>query len=593
MSGCIIWGFEFQFLRNILQFDSVFAKTPLKPIKAVSGNLEFRCTYSLTNLSLANCAKIYNLSVDKLIGDLDYTKARGYSTPLTKLEYEYCIHDVLIVYELLKRFKEQYRTFGNIPLTSTGRIRRSCFAKMKQREKRIAKKCTPTVNEFERLRKTFAGAYVHANKYNTGIILPDVDSFDFSSSYPAVMLTCKYPMTRFVKVQTAAPIEDSNKCFFYLLTLFDVSCPSNIPYISYHKVQRCNGAELDNGRVTDAQSLTVWVTDVDLTIIQKVYRFKKMVIHEAWVSKAGFLPDSYRRYLLQLFADKTSLKGLPDRYDEYMKSKEAINALYGMMCTNDIRDTVVFSDSEGWNVQELTRDDISKALAKKSQSPKTFLNYAWGVWVTAHARKALITILLEVGNDYVYADTDSCKMVHSERHKAAIDRYNERMKKLTVSIAKDLECDDIYPPKKPNGEVAYLGVMEHESEYPVKQFKTLGAKKYAYIDRDGEKHLSLSGVTKRAAREDPGFRTLEDFSPGYVFTEEYSGRSTARYISDQAPIIFKDYTGREQYVSDQRYVINLEPGTYKLSISPDYFDVLHNSTHLGAFREKVDKIKKG
>ena len=61
----VIWvhnlPFEFHFIKDMLaHWDDVFARQPHKPIKAVSEkypNIEFRCTYSLTRLSLAEWAK--------------------------------------------------------------------------------------------------------------------------------------------------------------------------------------------------------------------------------------------------------------------------------------------------------------------------------------------------------------------------------------------------------------------------------------------------------------------------------------------------------------------------------------------------------
>ena len=83
----IIWvhnlSYEFHFLTNILTWDSVFARSSHKPIKAKSKeypNIEFRCTYMLTRLSLATWGE--QLGVAKMVGDLDYDKLR---TPLTKL----------------------------------------------------------------------------------------------------------------------------------------------------------------------------------------------------------------------------------------------------------------------------------------------------------------------------------------------------------------------------------------------------------------------------------------------------------------------------------------------------------------------------
>lgn len=99
---CIIWvhnlSYEFQFLRNFLDWDSVFARSAHKPIKCVPSkykNIEFRCTYFLTRLSLETWGK--QLGVHKAVGNLDYDILRTPFTKLTDTELFYCEQDCLVV----------------------------------------------------------------------------------------------------------------------------------------------------------------------------------------------------------------------------------------------------------------------------------------------------------------------------------------------------------------------------------------------------------------------------------------------------------------------------------------------------------------
>ena len=119
-------SFEFQFLRNILKFDDVMARKSHKVMRATlqDFNIEFRCSYFMTNLPLKKLPEIYNLDVEKLIGDLDYSKIRHSKTILTNEEMKYCENDCLVVYEYIKKELEEYGTVKNIPLTSTGHVRR-------------------------------------------------------------------------------------------------------------------------------------------------------------------------------------------------------------------------------------------------------------------------------------------------------------------------------------------------------------------------------------------------------------------------------------------------------------------------------------
>ena len=95
-------------------------------------NFEFRCSYYMTNLPLKKLPEVYGLEVEKLVGDLDYSKIRHYKTNLTEKEMKYCEYDCLVVYEYIKKELEQYGTVKNIPLTSTGHVRRELKEEVKE-----------------------------------------------------------------------------------------------------------------------------------------------------------------------------------------------------------------------------------------------------------------------------------------------------------------------------------------------------------------------------------------------------------------------------------------------------------------------------
>ena len=86
-------SFEFQFLKDIIPVDSVFAMDARKILKFVSGKLEFRCSYLQSNMSLAQFLKQMKVKDQKVKG-YDYNKKRYSWTPLTDDELHYCVNDV-------------------------------------------------------------------------------------------------------------------------------------------------------------------------------------------------------------------------------------------------------------------------------------------------------------------------------------------------------------------------------------------------------------------------------------------------------------------------------------------------------------------
>lgn len=119
-------SFEFNFMRNILKYKSVFSRKARKVIKCelLDYNIEFRCTYYMTNAKLERLSVLYNLPVQKLSGTLDYTKIRHSESYLSKDELQYCENDCLVIYYYIKLQLEQFKNVNRLPLTSTGFVRK-------------------------------------------------------------------------------------------------------------------------------------------------------------------------------------------------------------------------------------------------------------------------------------------------------------------------------------------------------------------------------------------------------------------------------------------------------------------------------------
>jgi len=155
-------SFEFQFLRNIVLFDEVMARKSHKVMKATlkDFNIEFRCSYYMTNLPLQKLPEVYGLNVEKLVGDLDYSKIRHSNTILTEKELKYCEYDCLVVYEYIKKELEEYETVKNIPLTSTGHVRRELKEEVQENYKyknKVRKSVNTDGHIYNLLVESFAG----------------------------------------------------------------------------------------------------------------------------------------------------------------------------------------------------------------------------------------------------------------------------------------------------------------------------------------------------------------------------------------------------------------------------------------------------
>ena len=195
-------SFEFQFLSGNFKLNNVFARKERKVIKCEleEYNIIFRCTYYMTNVALSKLTDVYNLPVRKKTGDLDYTLVRNSKTPLSSKELAYCEYDCLVIYYYIKQELSLYKKFDKIPNTLTGRVRKELQARVLKDynyRSKVQKSINTDPHIYNLLIDCFAGGYTHANWLYVNDVIKNVVSWDFTSSYPFVMLVEKYPSTSF------------------------------------------------------------------------------------------------------------------------------------------------------------------------------------------------------------------------------------------------------------------------------------------------------------------------------------------------------------------------------------------------------------
>ena len=160
----------------------------------------------------------------------------------------------------------------------------------------------------------------------------------------------------------------------------------------------------------------------------------------------------------------------------------------------------------------------------------------------------------------VYVDTDSCKFLGE----ADFSAYNaDRIKECLQS--------GIYA-TDPAGVTHYAGVFEREPS--MRRFCTLGAKKYAYEDENGELHITVSGVSKKEGAEElKKHGGLKAFRPGFVF--ENSGKTESVYNDRRIPTI----TNIDGHVVVITRNVVLRDVSYTLGLTDDYTLLLNASAN--------------
>lgn len=586
-------SFEFQFIRKRFEWNNVFSVDDRKPAKAVTvDGVEFRCSHILSGYSLAKLSsQLRKYKIEKKVGDLDYSKIRHYNTPLTDKEMGYCYADVQCVVAYIQEKIESDGDITKIPLTKTGYVRNHCrnaclYVNSKNHKKdvdnkfknyrKIMNRLTLDATEYSMLHRAFQGGFTHANADYSGQVLENVTSFDFTSSYPAVMFMDMFPMGKgeYCDIRTHKELYknlDLYCCVFEIEILGLESCQSFEHPISSSRCWIKEGVLEDNGRVVRAERVVTTITEQDFKIIKLFYTWDKIRIGKFIRYKKGYLPTDFILSVLQLYAEKTQLKNVEGKEYEYAMSKEKVNSAFGMAVTDIVRDEIIYNTE--WTTEE---PDIDLAIQKYNKSKGRFLFYGWGVWITAHARRRLFSGIYECKDDYVYADTDSIKILNADKHRGYIEAYNLSVERALRKACEWHSCQqELCRPKTIEGIEKILGVWEEEGTYD--KFKTLGAKRYIY-EKNGNISITVSGVNKHHALpyllEKYGKEGVFDvFDDGLVIPANKTGKLTHTYIDEEFEGEIEDYLGNKCYVKELSS-IHLEPCEYSLSLSSAYMEFL-------------------
>lgn len=622
-------GFDFTFFCKHLHWSHVFGVKPKTPIYAITtSGIEFRDSYILTGKSLDSSAKdLVHYKVNKQVGTLNYDLIRGSTTPLTDKELQYCVYDCLTLDAIIKEKQLQEGFIHKIPLTNTGYVRRflrwGCLGRSKNKSNqnkqysRLMQLLTIKPKEYAMLKRAFMGGFTHANALYVGqtIKLP-VDSFDFTSSYPAVILSELFPMSSGTLYKSltqsafSAILKDK-------LSIFDVQFNNIRPmdnvfenYLSESKCKIEGKSVINNGRVVKADKLFTTVTNIDFQIIKNFYKWDSIQIGEVLAYDKGPLPKEILEGVITLYEKKTELKGVEGAEVDYMLYKGMLNACYGCMVTDIVKPTYSYNETVGWSVDVKSEAD---QLSKYNNSRTRFLYYPWGVFVTAYARRNLLMGIQEFGQDYIYSDTDSIKCINASDHMGFINWYN---KFITDKVRTNLSAAGIDPdrsaPKNKKGSVKPIGIWDHETKYdPYVRFKTLGAKRYmsenkgkpvirfnrsdhnfkirkgdrfyrfnnqsdVKYERSGSVHITIAGLPKKSGAKwlesvykVEGIDPFDNFNDYMSVPAESTGKLLHSYIDCEKSGTLTDYLGNE-FTFDELDGVHLEPTDFTLKLTDQF-----------------------
>ena len=564
-------SFEFQYLKSYFNIENVKARKSRKVMSCdlVDYKFTLKCTYYMTNVALKKLPDLYNLPVEKLVGDLDYDLLRHSKTILTEQELKYCENDCLVVFYYIKFELERYKTLKNIPNTATGHVRKE-LKELTIKDNKYRTKVRHAINTdphiYNMLVEAFQGGYTHANFTYADMIIKDVDSWDFTSSYPYCMVSNKYPSSEFKRCYIKRK-EEMNPKFAYLMKVrfTNVKTKYYNTFISMSKCKNIEGGKYDNGRILKADSFETTITDIDFNIILSAYNCEYEII-ECYFSFYDYLPIQFINFILSKYIIKTQYKGIESKKLEYNLEKAKFNSLYGMSVTKNICDKVMFDNiTKIWEEVPLSNKEIEDKLIKEKKT--AFLSFSYGVWITAYARNNLIQNVMKLDDYAVYMDTDSIKLC-SGYDKNIIENYNKQVEEKIKAVSNELKIDiNKFAPEDVKGHKHMLGLFDDDGHY--EEFITQGAKKYA-VKQNGEIKITVSGVPKCGAK---ALHDLSEFKDNFVFKYEDTGKELVSYCENQEKVKLIDYNGIEYDVDDISGIC-VVPTTYELGKAFEYASLI-------------------
>lgn len=599
-------AFEFSFLYPIIKKNiaEVFATKSNSPIYFRTNTIEFRCSYYLSGMGL----KYLPTEHKKLDGDLDYDKPRHALSPLTDDEIAYTIQDVRVVCEYITQKIEQDGGIANIPLTKTGYVRRGliqhCIGDdfVSDKKTNFIKAISDlqmTAKEYVVLKNAYSGGHTATSPWYHGKIVEDVTCYDFTSSYPAVMCySDEFPVAKIGYKKKMSDKQymkeiDKNRAIVAKVTFHNLRIKEEEidAWISQYKVREIeyydkNDKKINNGKITRAKKLTLFCTDMDIRIYQMFYDWNSFEAEYCYIYRKGYLPREIITYTLELYRDKTTLKGVEGQELYYALRKELLNSIYGCSVTDPCKPMIYIENGE-WKTEEYNEKTIRQKVNdynKKLMRGKNAMPYHYGVYISAIARYNLALGIYAAGKRdlWVYADTDSIYCTKADKLKDFIDGYNKlvinRLEKMSEYY--NIPCE-LWKPKTVKGVEKPLGVWDFDGHS--KFFKALGAKRYIKWTDDDKLKITIAGLSKTEGQKyivetwgNNGKCTkqiFDNFNDELEIPAGHTGKLTHAVVKYESRGELTDYLG-----NTCKYLTlggtHLEPCSFSMSLDALYLEYL-------------------
>ena len=536
-------GYDYEFAHGYfmdnkyqIEADGTIFASPHKPYRITYKN-GFRLQDSLCLASKGLREWTEDLNVEhKKLDSFDYSKIRRQNEDLTDEEFAYQINDTLGLVECLeayyKELKKQSLVTGvhDMILTATGiprRVLQQYTKKHYDEVKPFMQLTSLPMNDYIKYNSIYHGGYTHANRNFRNELLTcekinnkmdlNIDKmycFDFNSSYPYTMC-CEpmFPQSEFKPVESVTENEIidafGKKMYLFKVNLKNpkVKDPLHTEFVVLSKAQclnfdnsiSYNYRNSDNGRIVKYLGMySAYMTNIQYKIVAETYDYESVSFEEILCcDNIDYIPKWAREIYFQFYHDKCNKSGI-----EKKLAKVKLNSCYGDTAKACIQDDIRLSYdgayyitkgfSDNPNIVTKTLQAQTKEFDKYLQSTSRPFSWIYAVVITEMAQYRLYLLYKEITSKngyFIYGDTDSLFCFGVDE--SAVDDYNKRIKQacidsglpFPITVTKDGETQEYW-----------LGVASVDKVF--QKFIVFNAKRYAYVDMNGNLNMTVAGVPK-------------------------------------------------------------------------------------------------
>ncbi|MBQ2284445.1 MAG: hypothetical protein II244_02120, partial [Clostridia bacterium] len=525
------------------------ALSPNKPfvIQMHNVGIEFRCSYRLANRSLDKWCKDLGVKQAKKTGMINYKERHTPTEKLQEEQFVYMNYDIVSLRECFKKECEVTGyNFSNIPLTSTGYVRRvfkKAYNKGFKKYINLFQRTKPNADQYKRLCEASAGGMSEVGRHVIGrTIHGRIRHRDFDSHYPTQMECMSFPMQPITifdaenGINAKRPVLKS-KIDWYLSHNYRLILDINIkelqikkgvtaPFLMKSKLtpeSKSTDILHVNGKVVKISGgcARVTITSDDYLIYREQYDFKMSVIAcDAYNLEP--LPDYVRDTVREFYLGKNELKitykqtGLEEDRIDLMLQKNKLNGIFGCCYSHIVRDNIQPQQDYKWKIEH---QDLQKGIDTYYNTRGNCLAFQWGVRVCSSARKELhAAIAYKIGyQNFLYCDTDSAFYKETEENKIALLKWNDELQEKSKQDGHFVTV---------HGQPKYFNYFDDEKE-DIVSFRALHSKCYGFITSDGKMTITVAGVpreTNGIKREDE-LQSLDNLKDGFVFRDNGGTRA--------------------------------------------------------------------